>query len=527
MAAREACVLVLGGPGTGKTTAALWAARDLLDEAGRLPYQRVLFLTFSRSAVAQIARRAPDIFTADRSRIEITTFHGLAWRLISAFGRYAGHGRQLPPLQSEARGKLLGNDPDTLTYDSLIPNALETLKSQRVRRLLARRWPLIICDEFQDTNDQQWTLLVELSRSGRLLLLADPNQMIYTFLKNQGVGASRLEEGRRRSQRVIELGSASHRDPSGAIPAMADAIRRRAFEDPAIDHAAKTHRLRVVGNVADDALTAVITEQVARLRNSGAKTVGIFGHSNQGVAMLGDSLARSGLDHVLVGIPAAQAEAFSALAHLCGFGIGLVKSQEARLGLATFLTSCTRGKSPPSLAVSLARGLPLPDQIAERLDALEQALRTAADGTVGELGQAAMEAWKAIRITRGNRPWRRACQDFANAVRPLASLRASDEAIRRLMVAAERRRPSALAELEASRSSPVQLMNFYQTKGREADAVLLVYRSDDYIADSRDTEPYEEPSRVLFVSLTRGRREVVVVLPRDPHPLVAPFLRWA
>ena len=72
-------------------------------------------------------------------------------------------------------------------------------------------------------------------------------------------------------------------------------------------------------------------------------------------------------------------------------------------------------------------------------------------------------------------------------------------------------------------SGVTTLMNFHQTKGREADAVLLVYREGDYLADSRDAEPFTKPSRVLYVALTRSRKHVTVILPPDQHPLVAPF----
>ena len=66
-------------------------------------------------------------------------------------------------------------------------------------------------------------------------------------------------------------------------------------------------------------------------------------------------------------------------------------------------------------------------------------------------------------------------------------------------------------------------MNFHQTKGREADVVILVYRDGDYLAHYSAGEPFEDPSRVLFVALTRAKTRVVVVLPTSPHPLVSPF----
>jgi DNA helicase-2/ATP-dependent DNA helicase PcrA len=66
-------------------------------------------------------------------------------------------------------------------------------------------------------------------------------------------------------------------------------------------------------------------------------------------------------------------------------------------------------------------------------------------------------------------------------------------------------------------------MNFHQTKGREADAVVLVYRDGDYLADQNATEPFTTASRVLYVALTRARSAVMILLPPDPHPLVAPF----
>jgi len=87
----------------------------------------------------------------------------------------------------------------------------------------------------------------------------------------------------------------------------------------------------------------------------------------------------------------------------------------------------------------------------------------------------------------------------------------------------ERRHANPLLESDPVVPGPVQVMNFHQTKGREADAVILVYRNGDYLADRHATEPFEESSRVLLVALTRAKKEVIVILPSEPHELVAPL----
>ena len=69
--------------------------------------------------------------------------------------------------------------------------------------------------------------------------------------------------------------------------------------------------------------------------------------------------------------------------------------------------------------------------------------------------------------------------------------------------------------------TPVQVMNLHQTKGREVDAVIIAFRSSDY--HRRESEPFPDASRLLYVALTRARKQITLILPTDPHPLVAPF----
>ena len=522
----ERNVLVLGGPGTGKTTTALWAAREILESADAQPWHRVLFLTFSRTAVSQIAKRAPTVFSGGGSRIEISTFHGFAWRVLRLFGRYSGHGRALPELQSASRAKLFGKQRDKLTYDDLLPEAIKCSRSETVCRLFADRWPLVICDEFQDTDDQQWELLRLLHERARLMLLGDANQMIYTFRRRDGVSERRLADARAAANRVVELEAASHRDPSGAIPAMAESVRQRIFDDEAVVLAVADNRLTIVGNVQDADLLDTLRDHINRLRGSGHGSIGVFAHSNESVAVLAAEMAAANLNHVLVGIPEAHAEALNAMATLCESAVGEADDRAARVGLATYLTSCTRGSNAPIVAVSLARGGRLPAELEDRVvDALD-AVRGAAGGTLGELLESVYRTWETLGITSGRRPWRRAVQDMTTITRSLAGKPADAAVVAQLRQLVDRRRPHAMFEVEQSGGSDIQLMNFHQTKGREADAVILVYREGDYLADKKDREPFEDPSRVLFVSLTRARRSVVVVLPQNPHPVIAPFQMW-
>jgi DNA helicase-2/ATP-dependent DNA helicase PcrA len=522
-ASSEAAVtLVLGGAGTGKTTAALWAARKALEAEGAPDFARALFLTFSRTAVEQIADRSQRVGEID-NRVEISTFHAFALRMLRAFGAYAGRGRELPSIQTPTQRKLFGADPDLLTYDELVPAAIALMRSsERIRSLVAERWPLVICDEFQDTSEDQWQLLTLLGDTARLVLLADPNQMIYTFVP--GVGPERLAWAREAAgDGVIELEEASHRDPSGVVPAMASAVRERAFDEEAVRHAVEVGALKV--RTATDAdLVDVIVDEVRSARAAGYRSVGIYGHSNEGVAQLGAALTDAGLSHTLVGIPEAQGEGIASLLVLTRFGFAQADVVEVRVALATFLTACSRGSNAPRLVMLLAHDGELPPLFEDRLNAVLEQLAAAADDGLSAVAEAAAAAWEELGVTTGGLPWRRASYAFLAAVRSVdARALPIDATLAQLEAEVAVMRVGALFSDAGPRNRSTTLMNFHQTKGREADAVILVYREGDYLAQANAMEPFTTSSRVLYVALTRARSAVKVLLPPNPHPLIAPF----
>ena len=512
-------ILVLGRPGTGKTTTALWAARTYLETSKEHPAPRVLFLTFSRSAVSQIMSRSPGVLAGYADRIEILTFHGLAYRLLRGFGRYAGYGTVAPSIQSKARSKLLGRDRTKLQYDDLIPRTLAILRgSARIRQLLASRWGLVICDEAQDTSTEEWQLLQTIV-SRKLLLLGDPNQMIYTF--REGVSQERFRHLREWVDREIELDPRSHRDPTGAIPALAEAIRQRQFDHEVVMETLSNGRLTVHFDVAPAGHVDLLSDVIRDARRQGSRDVGIFAHSNAAVAELAEQLTAAGIDHVLVGIPEAHSEALASMAAQCSFALRLVTDEEVRESFGLFLTASVRGSEVPELARALTGRARLPDLIEEALKQLEDALTAATDGMMEDLFGIVMQSWEGIGIGASFRPWRSAAAHFGRLSGPLREAHVSETAVRQLLEIVERSRVEALIDLDYSERGRVKLMNYHQTKGREADTVVHVFRPDDYFG--REEEPFADTSRLLNVAISRARIRVIVVLPPTPHPLVEPF----
>ena len=74
-------VRVLAGPGTGKTRALVELYAALVRER-RAPRSRILVLTFSTAAAAEIARRVDAELTDSYDRASISTFHSFCWRLL-------------------------------------------------------------------------------------------------------------------------------------------------------------------------------------------------------------------------------------------------------------------------------------------------------------------------------------------------------------------------------------------------------------------------------------------------------------
>ncbi|MEU6236070.1 UvrD-helicase domain-containing protein [Kitasatospora sp. NPDC047058] len=530
--------VVLGGAGTGKTTTAVAAARRHLDAADeklvlrrqaaqrsarrtRLPApERVLFLSFSRTAVAQILDRSAGVIGPMAPRLEVATFHGFAWRIITSFGQHHGYPAPQTVLSEAQRLFEASTSATGLTYDDLLPAANRLLALDKVRDHYSGRYGLVICDEFQDTSDQEWQFLQHIAPAARRILLGDANQCIYAGLKKIDADARIANAMALPGAEKIPLPPLSYRDPSGTLPAAAEAALRRNFAHPAIRTAADAGRISVTDYTTGNGHTEVI--DLVRAARKDGHTVAIFTHTNQATFSLSDALRVEGMTHELVGLTEAYGEALAAQLALLKFALNLPDSNVLR-ALAIYVQATERKGN--KFRVPLASQMLDPSTntvLQNALMRLAQDLQDAAgDGELPDtarLAEVITNAYSTVGASRGQETWLQAARQTRSALAKLAD-GTGIEAVEQEML---RARDDALVGTVTGRRAPIQVMNLHQTKGREADTTILLLGSDEY--HGPEHEPFPTGSKLLYVVMTRARKTAHLVVPDLVHPLWRPLV---
>lgn len=221
----ESHLLVTGGPGAGKTTAALHKALKCVGESQLAGGQRILFLSFARATVARILEAAKRELPREALKlIDIDTYHGFAWRLIRSHS-YLTNGK-LPKLLAPADiAALFADIPDEaqggelqrywheegLIAFELFPIEAERILSNcnRLGAIYSSKFPVIIIDEFQDTSTEQFGMIRALAVTSKLIALADPEQRIYDFA---GADPKRIGEFiEAYNPHIVDLAGRNHR----------------------------------------------------------------------------------------------------------------------------------------------------------------------------------------------------------------------------------------------------------------------------------------------------------------------------
>ena len=242
-------LLVTGGPGSGKTTISILKAAQIAEQQ-LLPGQKILFLSFARATVSRVLEaieHEQKIPPAQKRLIDVETYHSFFWRILKTHGYLIGLPRRLviltPPGEaialSDARSGFsvkkpseaqkaakkaaeaierlrLAREEGRVCFDLFAPYVGDLLcGSKRIRRLIASMYPVIILDEFQDTNHGQWRIVQSLGEYCRLITLADPEQRIYDWI---GADPARLDHFREAFiPTEIDLSTDNHRSAGTEI----------------------------------------------------------------------------------------------------------------------------------------------------------------------------------------------------------------------------------------------------------------------------------------------------------------------
>ena len=480
-------VVVIGGAGSGKTTTAAAAARQRLEAiseqrhqlmAGSAvgkrpqlpPRKRVLLVSFSRTAVSQILSRATGILGPHQEMLDVVTFHGMAWRILSHFGRFYGHPHPFR-VQSAAEAALSVEFPGA-TYDELVPAATQLLGIPVVRDYYDRRYMTVMCDEFQDTSDDEWAFIQAIAPSAQRILLGDPNQCIYAGMKHidphaRVDGASALPGALR-----IDLPLQSYRDPSGVLPAAALAAKNRTFHDPAIRQAVTSGRLLLHHVPAAD-LAAGVARVIADER-AAQKTINAFTHTHAATAELAAHLTEASIQHEQVGFTESFGDGLQA--QFAFLRWALDGTPGPRAALAVYARSISRGKEKAISEAIIAKSLP---EMERELKSWAAGLRTAAqeaDPDYDDLLLRLEALHQHLGFPRGLDTWRAANTQLRRVIRRLQR----GDSVQELASDVEELRTRTLIGALAPRAKPVQVMNLHQTKGREADATVLLLQPDEF-----------------------------------------------
>ena len=191
-------ILVLGGPGSGKTHVALMKAGTRIQEKKLLPGQSVLFLSFARATVARLAEKAVELVgPKERKQLDLNTYHGFAWNILRSHGyllqpkrslrllpppEAASHLSIVPKADRDSEKERLFNDEGVLHFDLFARKTAQLLsRSERLRKIICSAYPVIVLDEFQDTNGDEWEMIRTFGAHSHLIALADADQRIYEF----------------------------------------------------------------------------------------------------------------------------------------------------------------------------------------------------------------------------------------------------------------------------------------------------------------------------------------------------------
>ncbi|QHN42736.1 AAA family ATPase [Candidatus Mycosynbacter amalyticus] len=110
-------VMVVAGPGTGKTELLSMRAANILRKTDELP-ENILCLTFTESGSVAMQKRLTSIIGRDAYNVSIYTFHAFGTEIMSRYREYFYRGAEFRPADTLSVHRIITSILDTLPYNN-------------------------------------------------------------------------------------------------------------------------------------------------------------------------------------------------------------------------------------------------------------------------------------------------------------------------------------------------------------------------------------------------------------------------
>ena len=492
----EPLVVVEASAGCGKTFQGASYAKDVVSSLGS---GRLLILTHTHAACAVFAARTKGA----GAKVEIKTIDALIAQIATAYHQPLGLPRDLASWAWHDGGK---------GFDIMATRVAAFLRLRPVvARTLAQRYPIVICDEHQDSTPHQHSIVMALRDGGAMLrIFGDPLQNLYggktdkaarvdrarwESLKDAGAsdkldtphrwrdGCPALGDWILTARTCLEAGEPI--DLTGTLPqSLRILIGNNTAQSRTSYQLSGVHRSpidKMVRSAEQIMILASQNDMVAALRPFWNRSIPIWeGHTRDSLALLVEVL------RVSTGHPMRLAEGL--IAFVNGVAVGFTKVLSDRLLHETTTAAIRSTKGGPANIQAIARCLlsePTYKGIADALALIQALVESKAAGFDGLKIDQRTEFMDAIRM-----------RQFSDA----------DEAFREL----------ARKRSYAHPSPPKRVLsNIHKAKGLECDNVLLM------ACDKGQFSTTSYARCKMYVALSRAKTSLSLVIPdSNPSPLL-------
>lgn len=584
-------LLVVGGPGSGKTTVSILKAATIA-RSELVAGQKILFVSFARATVSRVMEaieREQRIPPEQKRLIDVETYHSFFWRILRSHGYLVGLPRRIeiltPPIEAIAlatiraqfparkltdaqkEAKRVAEDAERtrlaigegrICFDLFATYVGDILGSERVCRLISDMYPVVILDEFQDTNGAQWRVVQALGKHSRLIALADPEQRIYDWI---GADPARLDQFRKVFKPVdVDLSTENHRSAGTEIGMFGNDLLTGVFRQPAYEGV----KFGLFEPFTDPAMTMLVTATYAareRLIKLGMKdwSLAILVPTKKMTRLVSDALREppagmQAISHTavvemeaailsaeviaLLMQPANKSLHFAQLVDLlCDYYRGkgggeptqeaLNEAASLRKAYDEFVAAQAKGKAvrKNSIIVNVlavyeqVRALQLTGDPEADWRAVRHILEMGACKRLREVADAA----RSLRVLERGTQLR---QDLSQDWRNNGGYRNALEVTRQAFIQQH-------FSTSTKPESGVVVMNMHKAKGKQFDEVIIFegwpvkrkglppFNGDRIVRFNLGENVDDQARQTLRVSVTRGKRRVTILTPRgDPCVLL-------